>query len=77
LACRGVSDVGPPPWQGEPLARQARRGLSAAVARPQATRLARIFHECYAAARHGVRWAERVAAEAEIPAWARNTPLPP
>jgi len=26
------------PWQGEPLARQARRGLSAAVARPQGRR---------------------------------------
>jgi hypothetical protein len=39
--------------------------------------LARIFHECYAAARHGVRWAERVAAEAEIPAWAHTTPFPP
>jgi len=44
---------------------------------PFTDNLARIFHECYAAARHGVRWAERVAAEAEIPAWARNTPLPP
>ena len=39
--------------------------------------LARIFHECCAAVRHGVRWAERVAAEAEIPAWARTTPFPP
>jgi len=40
-------------------------------------KLARIFHECYAAARHGVWGAERVATEAEIPAWARNTPFPP
>jgi len=41
------------------------------------TVLARIFHECCAAARRGGRWAENGVAEARTAAPARSAPLPP